>query len=186
MTRNLLSSLILLALGLLMGAVIVLTARQPAGDSIRLRPAPTPAPLVVHVSGRVQAPGVYPLPAGSRVGDALTAAGGSLPDADRSSLNLAARLEDGQHLSVRALNGDPPPAAGSGAENELSESPVNINTASQAELEGLPGIGPSTAAKIIAYREANGRFPDIESIMEVSGIGPSTFGRISGEIAVDD
>jgi len=127
------------------------------------------------------------------VQDAPEAAGGLLPQAERETLNLAAPLEDGARLKVPAL---PPTAAPSGipatpqagappASGEASSPAlVDINRASQAELESLPGIGPALAERIISYRLEHGPFPSIEDIQRVSGIGPATFERIREQITV--
>jgi competence protein ComEA len=174
--------------GLLGAGLILLVARQPRGEAIRLLPPPTPAPLIVHVDGAVAQPGVYTLEAGSRVQDAIQVAGGLKPEANTASLNLAATLQDGSRVLVPTL---PPPVtpdvSGGAPPSRFSASPsnpVNINTASQAELESLPAIGPSLAQKIIAYRQANGPFQSIEEIMEVSGIGQKTFDLIKDLITI--
>lgn len=174
--------------GLLGAGLILLVARQPRGESIRLLPPPTPAPLIVHVDGAVAQPGVYTLAVGSRVQDAIQAAGGLLPEANTASVNLAAILQDGSRVFVPTLQptsppGAPivsPPARFSPSLGNL----ININTATQAELESLPGIGPALAQRVIAYREANGPFQSIEDIMKVSGIGPKTFEKIKDLITV--
>jgi competence protein ComEA len=188
--------------GVLSAGILYLASQPPRGNAIALLPPPTPIPIQVHVSGEVQNPGVYALPPGSRVEDAIEVAGGFSTEANTAQLNLAASLEDGSHLLVPAqppietLSSTPPPTA-KGEETPIkpvspatSESdaqfPVNINTASQAELETLSGIGPATAQKIIAFREENGPFTSIEEIQKVSGIGPVTFENIKGFIVVDD
>ena len=130
----------------------------------------------------VPRPGLYEFPEGARVQDAIDAAGGLLAEANVDALNLAALLEDGQQLNIpyqsgAPTNGTPPP------EIPATEAPtlvdlVNINTATLEELNALPGIGPTTAQKIIDYRDENGAFSTIEDIMNVSGIGPATFEEI--------
>jgi competence protein ComEA len=133
--------------------VLALRARTPAPMPIEVveeTPSPTPLPVVlVDVEGAVARPGVVRLPGGTRVGDAVAAAGGATPDADTAQLNRAAPLRDGARIYVPRF-GEIPPAGslGSGAEAR-----VNLNTASAAELEGLPGVGPSTAARIVRSRE---------------------------------
>jgi len=127
------------------------------------------------------------LPKGARVQDAISAAGGFLADADKTGINLAQLLEDGEQLDIPFGEGAslviPTPEVENvdPGETEL----ININTASQFQLESLPGIGPTTAQKIIDYREENGPFSTIEEIMDVSGIGPGTFERIKDLITVD-
>ena len=135
---------------------------------------PTPRPLRVYVSGAVQTPDVYALPPDSIVKDALTAAGGPSAEADLDRINLAAPLDDGQHVYVPRHGEDNPPVQPPSAQRSGSLL-VNINTADTATLETLPGIGPTIAGRIIEYRQANGPFGRIEEIMEVSGIGPATF-----------
>jgi competence protein ComEA len=145
----------------------------------------------VHVVGAVKTPGVYALPQGSRIKDAIQSAGGFLADADQKALNLAAFVEDGQRISAPFLQ----PLSASDTLNPgvdrstqidpgaLDATPIttgllDINSASQEELETLPGIGPVTAMAIIAYRQENGPFATIEDIQSVSGIGPKTFEKI--------
>lgn len=171
--------------GLFVAAVIWIVARNPGGEAVTLRPAPTQSPVVVHITGAVPRPGVYALPDGSRVQDAISAAGGFLAEAEKSQINLAALLIDGEKLDVPFLEGASPvlPTPGAtviAATTEL----ININTASAVELESLPGIGPTTAQKIIEYREANGPFISIEDIVDVSGIGFGTYERIKDLITV--
>jgi len=174
--------------GFLLAGGILLVARAPGGEPITLQPAPTKAPIVVQVDGAVPRPGVYELAEGSRVQDAVTAAGGLLADADSTGINLAARLEDGQQLNIPYGSGSagPPAAVFAGAATAApsSDDLININTASAEELDALPGIGPTTAQKIIDYRVEHGNFQSIEDIMNVSGIGPATFDRIKDLITV--
>jgi competence protein ComEA len=182
--------------GLLAGGVIMLASAPPRGEAITLLPPPTPAPIRIHVSGAVVNPGVFSLRAGSRVQDAVLAAGGISAHGDAESINLAARLVDGEkvHIPRRSQNPEnPPPTSPSKAvENEFDqpqaptdERLIDINTASQSELEELRGIGPVIAQRIIAYRETNGPFESIEELQKVSGIGPVTFEKIKDQITVD-
>ncbi len=187
-----------LVCGLLAAGLIWLVARQPSGEPVTLLAPPSPAPLIVHVSGAVTQPGVYTLPAGSRVQDAIQAAGGFLEDADPASLNLAAMLEDGaQVIALSQLPATQPtlqPTAATRSESialpTRIQSPtpkgqkININTATQEELESLPMIGPALAKQIIAYRTAHGPFKKIEDIVDVPGIGPKTFEVIKDLITV--
>jgi competence protein ComEA len=180
-------------LGLLLAGGVWLAARAPQGESVELRPAPTPEPIQVHVTGAVVRPGLYDLPEDSRVMDAIEAAGGLVAEADKNGLNLAARVEDAQRLDVPFVSGYVPEAdQGFVVITEGTPSPfsgeklININSASLAELDTLPGIGPTTAQKIIAYREENGPFATIEDIVNVSGIGSATFENIKDLITVGD
>ncbi|GIK10847.1 MAG: hypothetical protein JETCAE02_03760 [Anaerolineaceae bacterium] len=176
-------------IGLTLGGVLWLVARSPSGNSIQLLPPPTPAPMMVDVAGAVPRPDVYALPGGSRVKDAIDAAGGFLAEADRSNINLAAPLIDGQKLDIPFMPGvavaGAPRAIDAGGGNtggtgsgQTDENLVNINLASLEELSALPGIGPTLAQRIIDYREEYGDFYYIEDIMDVSGIGPATFDNI--------
>ncbi|MDD4658043.1 MAG: ComEA family DNA-binding protein [Eubacteriales bacterium] len=131
-------------------------------------PLAAEAVLIVHVAGAVKSPGVYTLPAGSRIRDAIDAAGGPLPEADIHRLNLADILIDGRKVHVPIMDNNPPEEDGL----------VNINTADAKELETLPNIGPARAQKIIEYRELHGPFSSIEEITKVSTIGPKIFESI--------
>jgi competence protein ComEA len=135
------------------------------------------------VTGAVSHPGVVQLDAGARVEDAVRAAGGCLRDADLERINMAALLFDGQHLQVPAIGEELPATA---VEGMPSGPPlkVNINTATAQELDTLPGIGETTAARIIEYRRQNGFFAAIEDIMNVSGIGEAKFNAIQELITV--
>lgn len=138
--------------------------------------------LLVHVDGAVAVPGVYELSDGDRVKDAVEAAGGLAEGADTSGMNLAARVVDGDKVFV-PLEGEEAPVAdvgGSGTRDPL----VNINTATEEELDELPGVGESTARAIIEDRERNGPFALPEDLMRVSGIGEKKFDRLEAMICV--
>jgi len=185
-------------LGLLVAGVILLVSQPPRGVAVQLEPIPAPIPFVIQVSGAVAQPGLCELTPGSRVAQAIDCAGGLLPEADLHDLNLAARLEDGEHLRVpfigerdnpgpTPLSSQPArPDARSEASTPSENALININAASQAELESLPGIGPVLAGKIIAYRQEHGPFKDIQGIVEVAGIGPATFEQIKNLITVGE
>ncbi|MGC8874582.1 MAG: ComEA family DNA-binding protein [Chloroflexia bacterium] len=149
-------------------------------------PTATPAPVVVYVSGAVVRPGVYALPAGARVADALAAAGGATAEADLVHLNLARRLHDEEQVYV-PRKGEPTPVWPTGAPSSGGggRSKVNINTAGVAELDTLPGIGPGYAQRIVDYRQQHGPFRTIEDLQKVPGIGPATFARIRDLITVE-
>jgi len=173
--------------GLFVAALVWVVARNPSGEAVTLRPVPTDKPIVVHVTGAVPRPGVYALPEGARVQDAISASGGFLAEADKEFINLARVLDDGEMLDIPYTAGFSPvvptPVENvitSGSDTDL----ININTASSFELDTLPGIGPTTAGKIIAYREENGPFLAPEDIINVSGIGPGTYERIKDLITV--
>nr|WP_246314516.1 ComEA family DNA-binding protein [Kineococcus aurantiacus] len=149
-------------------------------------PAPTapPAQVVVHVAGRVASAGVVTLAAGSRVADALTAAGGPAPGADLDAVNLAQVLLDGQQVLVpepgQAVAPQPVPGAGAGA----AVGPVDLNTASAADLDALPGVGEVLAGRIVAWREENGPFTSVDDLGEVQGIGPKVLEDLRDRVRV--
>jgi competence protein ComEA len=146
-------------------------------------------PVVVHVAGAVVHPGVVRLRSGSRVVDAIQAAGGGAPGADLDRLNLAAKLVDGQRIAV-ALVGAPAPVEAAGGDGTgggaepAPGSPINLNTATESQLEELPGIGPSLAAAIVAEREKRGGFKAVGELQDVRGIGELRFAEIKDLVAV--
>lgn len=139
------------------------------------------APVVVHVAGAVRYPGVRRLPAGSRVGDALRLAGGPRQPDDLRGLNLARVLVDGEQILVGGSAGGPPssPVGAPGPTNGAPRALVSLNTATAAQLEELPGVGPVTAEAILSWRTANGGFTAIDQLGEVDGIGPKTLARLA-------
>lgn len=149
--------------------------------------APEEKPVTVYICGSVESPGVYELPAGSRVCDALDAAGGFSEGADEKRINLAGMLCDGEMIYF-PKEGEPLPEGSSDhLQNSSGESAgglVNINTAGEDALTALPGIGSSKARAIVMYREEHGGFKDIREIMNVSGIGENLFKQIEGLICV--
>ena len=158
------------------------TAGETAADSTA--PENASGEVVVHVAGAVSSPGVYTLPADSRVDDAVRAAGATA-DADLSQLNLAQKLADGQKITVPVAGATP--ADGSSAATTADSDNgglININTATQEELESLPSIGEVRAQAIIAYREEHGGFRTIDELKEVSGIGDKIFADISPHVTV--
>ncbi|MSA61472.1 ComEA family DNA-binding protein [Gordonibacter pamelaeae] len=177
-------------------------AEQAAGDGDAEAAADAgasqaaPAPLRVHVGGAVAAPGVYDLAEGARVLDAVEAAGGFAEGAARDALNLARAVSDGEQVVVpseadiaaqeAASAGAGGAAAGAGASAAAGGAggKVNINTASAAQLDTLPGVGASTAEKIVADREANGPFKTVEDLKRVSGIGDKKFAALADAICV--
>ncbi len=169
-------------IGLIAGAVILLIARQPSGQPIRLEPKPSLAPYVVHVDGAVIHPGVYSLAPGSRVQQAIDGAGGYAPDAQTTSINLAAVIEDGQKIYVPKQGEVLPQApASSGGSGSL----IDINTAAMDMLVSLPGIGEDRARAIIAYRDANGGFKTIEELQNIEGIGQATYDKLKDLVTVN-
>ena len=139
--------------------------------------------LIIDVTGEVVSPGVYELPAGSRVIDAIKAAGGARAKAALSDLNLARIIKDGEQIYV-----DPIYKAGAsirtGSKAAVPRGPININRASASELDSLDGIGPVIAKRIIAYRTTNGAFLAVEDLLKVSGIGDAKLAQFKEKIRV--
>lgn len=177
-----------------------------AADPLTTAPTQDPSgggqtSLMVHVIGQVRVPGVVELPVGSRVIDAVHAAGGVTEQADPTSLNLARPVQDGEQVWVGAPGEEPPPGlqaaapgpgpgpggpsdgVGPGAGGH-GAAPIDLNQADQAKLEELPGVGPVTAGNILAWREEHGRFTVVEELMEVSGIGEKTFEQLRARVTV--
>jgi competence protein ComEA len=126
--------------------------------------------LVVDVTGAVRQPGVYRMPAGSRVNDAVARAGGAAPGALLEAINLAARLADGQQVVVPRRG----PGGGAAAAAEGEEGPISLGTATVEQLEEIEGIGPVTAADIVEFRDEHGGLASVDQLDQVSGIGPAT------------
>jgi len=138
------------------------------------------APIIVDVAGWVRQPGVYEFASGDRVIDAIDRAGGPRKGADLTTLNLAAPLTDGTQIVVPkpgSTTGGEPGSSGTGSTSG-GTTLININSAGETELEGLPGVGPVTAAAIIDYRTQNGPFATVDDLIDVTGIGPSTLEQI--------
>jgi competence protein ComEA len=170
----------------------VTTAAGVSTSTIAATVAPTTtAALVVYVTGAVMAPGVYRVPAGGRVGDAITAAGGPGPGAAADALNLAAPLRDGDRVDVPAAGELASPAfttlapgvVHAAVGSDPSPGPVDLNRATAAELEALPGIGPATAAAILTYRAEHGAFSAVDELEDVPGIGPAKLAALRGLVA---
>jgi competence protein ComEA len=185
--------LITLANVIILGGVIV-SLRRPTQSELTVTvptptatplPTSTPCPLQVYVSGAVNSPDVYELPAESIVKDAIEAAGGATSEADLDCINLALSVADGQHIYVphRGEESPPvnPPTEPTGTTSAKAGGKVNINTASQSEIETLPGIGPSRAQGIIENRP----YESIEDIQKVPGIGEATFQKLKDLITVN-
>lgn len=159
-----------------------------SGSAAALSGSPSAAPIIVDVTGWVRKPGVYEFEAGDRVVDALNRAGGAREGADLTSLNLAAPLTDGTQVIV-AKAGAAPAATSTGGGTGTGSTAggatlVNINTASESELETLSGVGPVTAAAIIQYRTEHGPFASVDDLMDVSGIGPATLEELRPQVTV--
>lgn len=184
------------------------TEVAPGGGAGSAPPGDASPSLLVHVVGAVSSPGVVALAPGSRVIDAVNAAGGLTAEADRASVNLARAVVDGEQLYVPRIGEEPPvppdasgDAATSGAGGDATSGAgtaagaadasggaagglINLNTATQAELETLPRIGPAMAQRILDYRDQNGGFTSVDELKEVSGIGDATFEALSPLVTV--
>ncbi len=171
--------------------------RSPAPDAAASGAAATATPswsgpdgaagsLVVHVVGKVRRPGLVTLAPGDRVADAVAAAGGATGSAALSRINLARRPVDGEQIVVPGPDDPVPPVAagapadgtGSNGLNGTGGGPLDLNAATQADLEELPGIGPVTAGRILAWRQAHQRFSRVDELGEVAGIGPKTLAQL--------
>ncbi|MGY1763805.1 ComEA family DNA-binding protein [Geodermatophilus sp. SYSU D00779] len=165
----------------------------PAGPPAGEEPAATPsvgvaagsaATVVVSVVGSVARPGLVTLPEGARVADAVAAAGGLLPDTDPASVNLAAVVSDGQQVAVGVPGAGVAGGAADGSGAAGGGGPVDLNTATAADLDALPGIGPVLAQRIVEHRERNGRFRSVEQLDDVPGIGPATYAELAELVTV--
>jgi competence protein ComEA len=189
-----------IGLAVIVGGFVALMGivRAPSQPPIEVRPRdPLPTPTVVvyvHIDGAVQSPGVYALPGGARVFEAIEAAGGRSEDADLRELNLAARVADGQKLVIPpkvdpTQAAEAPAAASSSAASSgpanAASARINLNTASQRILETLPGVGPVTAGRIIEYRQANGPFTRVEQLREARLVNAATFERIRSLVTAE-
>jgi competence protein ComEA len=153
-----------------------------------------PTEIVVSVTGLVEKPGIVTLPAGARVAEAIAAAGGAAEGADLTGLNLAARLADGDSVVVgnsasagdaqSGVSGDNDGQSAAAASGTPSGGLVNLNTADEAALDTLPGVGPVMAKNILAWRAANGKFTTVEQLQEITGIGPSRYAQLSPLVTV--
>jgi competence protein ComEA len=183
-----LAAVALVAVALVVGSRML--ARGPAPEpvaqgarAVAVAPAER-AKVVVHVVGAVRRPGLYRLRDGSRVADAVGRAGGATRKADLELVNLAAPVSDGTQIVVPRKA--PPPAAGAaaeGGEGEAQTGPVHLNSATVEDLDGLPGIGPVTAQKIIDYRQQNGAFSSVDDLDAIPGIGPKRLEQLRELVA---
>jgi competence protein ComEA len=174
------------------GLVSASPAVEPVGDASGAGPSAgsssgaAPATVTVDVAGKVRHPGIAVLDAGARVVDALKAAGGARPGVDLSGLNLARVLVDGEQVVV----GGPAPSGAAAAASPPVGDPsapvalVNLNTASETELDTLPEVGPVTAASILQWRDQHGGFTSVDELLEVDGIGEVTLGKLAPYVTV--
>ena len=179
-------ALALLAI-VLLGAWSLSRGGEPAGEpvaapAIRVESEGGGGRLTVHIAGAVREPGVYRMPAGARVDDAVRRAGGATRRADLSQVNLAADLEDGRQILVPARVR--PAAGGTPSPEAVPGVPLNLNTATLEQLDELDGIGPTTAQSILEYREEHGGFGSVEELGNVPGIGDVRLASLREQVRV--
>lgn len=184
-----LAGLVVLLAGAVAATALVVRAQPVVGTAPAVVASPADdgaVALTVHVVGEVLAPGVVGLPAGARVQDAIAAAGGPTVDARLEALNLARPLQDGEQLAVPGPvpAGDPPATGADGSSGVLDDGRVDLNRASAAELETLPGIGPVLAQRIVSHREDHGPFSAPGDLRAVAGIGERTFQSLAELVVV--
>lgn len=178
--------------GLLAAGLVLIIDRPSYGKPISLSPAPTSTktsypkptqtkqPIMAQIKGEIKNPGIYEILEDSRLGNLLESAGGLTDNADLDRINYALRIRDGDYIYIPSIGESIPEIARNSPSNSISEQesliqyPLNLNEATQIELESLPGIGPAKAADIIEYREMIGAFSTLEDLLKVSGIGPAT------------
>ena len=174
--------------------LLLLSAQaRPTADVLRATPQPSASEsveqsfLVIDVQGEVKEPGLYQLPLGARVGDAIKAAGGVRKGSETSSVNLARFLEDGEQIYVAGNihNEILESAGGAGISRGAGiGGKLNLNRATVNELDGLPGVGPVLAKRIVEYRNSNGNFSSVDELQKVSGIGPAKYGELQNFVTV--
>lgn len=177
----------------------VVSANLPPVEMVSASPTAPPGDatsIVVSVVGLVHKPGLVTLAPGARIADALAAAGGTQDGADLVGLNIAQKVADGQQIvvGIAPLPGQPPTLGssvtaesvdGEGATTDSATGGlVDLNTATETELDALPGVGPVTAAAIVAWRDANGPFTSVDQLSEVDGIGPARLDKLRDQVRV--
>jgi competence protein ComEA len=171
------------AAGIVSGSPVVQPSRQPTPGSTPSAPAQV---LVVDVAGKVRRPGLVRAKAGARVADVLAAAGGALPGVDLTGLNLARKVTDGEQILVGVPGGAPvgTPTGPASPGGTPAGGPVDLNTATMAQLEDLPGVGPVLAQRIVDWRTEHGRFTSVDELQEVSGVGEKKFESLKPHVRV--
>jgi competence protein ComEA len=186
--RRGLRALTVVAILVMAGAAVFAWRSRPHAEPVSPRPpvsvpasSPSPSGVVVAVSGRVQHPGLVRLPSGARVADAIAAAGGVLPDTDLAAVNLARKVVDGELIlvGVAALAGGGAPASSGAAGGQ-----VNLNTATLAEFDALPGVGPVLAQRIVDYRTKHGGFRSVDELRQVDGVGDARYAELKDLVTV--
>jgi competence protein ComEA len=177
-----------IALGIIAAIVLIISLLMVLRGNTQINAAPEIIPITisepeifVDVTGAVNNPGVYSLSGRSRVIDAIKAAGDSAPGADLSTINLARVLNDGEQVYVDATVVN---SFGQRISKKVASGPININRATLRQLDGLDGIGPVIAGRIIEYRKKNGSFLTIDDLQKVSGIGAAKFAQIKSKVRI--
>ncbi|RPE75301.1 MULTISPECIES: helix-hairpin-helix domain-containing protein [unclassified Frondihabitans] len=158
------------------------TSRPTASASASAGPT-----VFVHILGRVRKPGLYEVAGTARAVDVVAAAGGFQNDADQAALNLARTVTDGEQIVVPRVGESPPPLPPAGSDSSASDpgtAPVDLNAADEAALETLTGVGPATAAAIIAWRDEHGRFESVDDLLDVTGIGEKKLQKLRDGVVV--
>jgi competence protein ComEA len=171
------------AAGIVSGSPVVQPSGQPTPGST---PSASSQVLVVDVEGKVRRPGLARVKAGARVADVLSAAGGALPGVDLTGLNLARQVADGEQILVGVPGGAPvgTPTGPVSPGGPSAGGQVDLNTATVAQLEDLPGVGPVLAQRIIDWRTEHGRFTSVDELQEVSGVGEKKFASLKPHVRV--
>ena len=175
------------ASGAARGAATAGAALAAAGAGPGVRAGSTRPALVIHVVGAVRRPGLYRLAEGARAADAVTLAGGPTTNADLEAIDLAAPIADGQQVAVprrEDAGASPTPASPPGAGLAARMGPVHLNTATVEQLDALPGIGPSTAQKIVDYRQEHGSFRSVDELDAIPGIGLAKIDQLRKLVAL--
>lgn len=177
--------------GIVSGSPVAQPGDQPGGQPTSgasgiPTPAASPQVVVVHVAGKVRRPGLVRTRLGARIADVVAAAGGALPGADVTGLNLARQVADGEQILVGVPGGAPtdPPTSPAGPSDSARTGPVDLNTATLAQLEELPGVGPVLAQRILDWRTERGRFSSVDELQEVSGVGEKKFASLRPHVRV--
>jgi competence protein ComEA len=175
---------------LLLGGQLLTRGRAASAPAPAARSAPPPvaAPaakpvVVVDVAGAVRRPGLYRLDEGARVADAVARAGGTTRKAELDGVNLAAKVADGEQVVVPQRGAGVSAAAAGGGAATVPTGPVHLNSATAEQLDTLPGVGPVTAQKIVAYRQEHGGFRSVDELDAISGIGPAKIEQLRGLVA---
>lgn len=188
----------------LFGVLVVVSAMRSGGAAVSdvpLTSGSTPAmsrptasasasagpSVFVHILGRVRKPGLYEVAGTARAVDVVAAAGGFQNDADQAALNLARTVTDGEQIVVPRVGESPPPLPPAGSDSSASTTgtaPVDLNAADEAALETLTGVGPATAAAIIAWRDEHGRFESVDDLLDVTGIGEKKLEKLRDGVVV--